>query len=309
MDISIVIPTFNRSRILRRVLDSLYLQSYPRDRYEIVVVDDGSTDDTRRTLPSIREEAPCQLNYIEQDKRGPAAARNLGVRTANGDIILFLGDDIVARKDLLREHMNFQDEFEREAAVLGHTVWPPDMKVTPFMRYIGEFGDQFGYRFVSDREELPCTFFYTSNLSVRRATLLDNGLFDEDFRHAAYEDVELGLRLQKKGLRLVFNKNAVAYHYHPTTPSLFYRRQFLAGVSAAAVCRKHPEARDVIFGNLPYGNPVKWFGKRLILPSIALMLNLLDQRNRSFPERRYRQILDYYFWRGYRTGARDLKQR
>ena len=309
VNVSIVIPTFNRSRKLQKVLDSLFSQNYPPSRYEIVVVDDGSTDDTPQMVASRKEVSTCRLTYLRQEKSGPAAARNLGIGSATGDIVLLLGDDMVAHRELIQQHMKCQAEHEGEVAVLGYITWSPEIRVTPFMRYIGEFGDQFGYHFVDDGEEVSYAFFYGSNLSIRRDTLLEKGLFDQDFKHAAFEDTELGFRLQQKGLRIVFNREAVGYHCHATTLRKYTRRQVVAGLSAAIGYRKHPNGFLTLPGGVHSKNAVKSAAKHIMIPIFALFVNLMDRRDHEFSERRYRQILDYYFLRGFKKGMSRLQER
>jgi glycosyltransferase involved in cell wall biosynthesis len=307
-DISIVIPTFNRRDVLAKTLASLFDQTYPPDRLEIVVADDGSTDGTAGFLESMRVKARCRLLWARQDKRGPAAARNLGIRNSSGPLVLLFGDDMIAHKELVARHVKCQAEQEGKVAVLGYIAWAPEIKVTPFMRYIGESGHQFGYRLTGGTKDLPYSFFYSSNLSIKRAILLEDGLFDEDFRYPAYEDIELGFRLQQKGLRIVLDKEAIGYHNHPVTLRRFCERQVIAGRSAAIGLRKHPQGFLSPKDTLRSGNALKGKAKRILIPALSLCVDFMDRRNRRFSEKRYIQILDYYFASGLKKGIAESKE-
>ncbi len=95
--------TYNRKHLLGRALEALFNQNFPRDEYEIVLVDDGSTDGTGEFVRTLKP--PCKLEYIYQPNSGLAHGRNQGIRHANGHIILFIDDDIVASSNLLAEHV------------------------------------------------------------------------------------------------------------------------------------------------------------------------------------------------------------
>jgi len=241
MTFSLIIPVYNGKDILVKCLGRLFDQTYDRSEYEIIVIDDGSADGTDRSFKSMAENAPCEVRYFQQDHKGPAAARNLGITNAKGELILLLGADMMAARTLLEEHVSWHKKYaEGNVAVLGHIAWPPDMKVTPFLEWL-EQGPQFGYPKIKDFEDVPYDFFYSSNISLKKRFLLENGLFDEDFPYAAFEDVELGYRLQKKGLRIVYNDKAMAYHEHRIDKKSFGKRSFLAGRSLRIFHQKHPE--------------------------------------------------------------------
>ena len=96
--VSVVIPTYNRKDMLKECLESLFNQTYPKERYEIIVVNDGSTDGTEEVLNEYAKKAPCAFKWFTQQNKGPCVARNLGVKNARGEIICFIDDDCVAEK-------------------------------------------------------------------------------------------------------------------------------------------------------------------------------------------------------------------
>jgi GT2 family glycosyltransferase len=245
-------PTYNRSDVLGRALRGLLDQSLPDFEYEVVVVDDGSTDDTRQVIAEVGA-PPSRLRYFRQENRGPAAARNYGVREARGEIILFTGDDCLADHRLLEEHLRTHWK-EGDVGVVGHVAWHPDLKITGFMTFL-EDGVQFGFKHIEDPEDAPYWAFYTSNCSLRKRRLEEAGGFDEDFAYAAFEDTELSYRLEQRGMRLVYRSEARTYHYHPVTLEHYLRRQRLAGRAAVTFFRKHPELQDTL-GVSHAGHPV-----------------------------------------------------
>ncbi len=239
MSFSVVIPTFRRPDTLFPVLDALACQTDPPE-FEVVVVDDGSGDDTLERLASCRP--PYPLRFFSQTNAGPASARNRGVREARGRVVLFLGDDTVPEPALLAVHGRTHGEARPyPVAVLGYTTWPRELRVSPFLHHINEYGLQFGYGLIDDPEEVPFNFFYTSNVSLPRDLLLEAGLFDTSFPHAAWEDIEVAYRLMKRGMRMLYRPSAVARHHHDITFASFRRRQEKAGEAAAIFYEKHPE--------------------------------------------------------------------
>ena len=244
MTFSVVIPTYRRPGTLFAVLDALADQKAAPD-FEAVVIDDGSGDDTPARLAAYAP--PYPFRFLSQENAGPAAARNRGVREARGETILFLGDDTVPEPDLLAVHgQAHATSRPHPVAVLGYTTWPRGLKVSPFLHHINEYGLQFGYGLIADTEAVPFNFFYTSNVSLPRALLMDAGLFDTSFPHAAWEDIEVAYRLMQRGMRMLYRPAAVARHHHDITFASFRRRQKKAGEAAAIFYEKHPELGDFL---------------------------------------------------------------
>lgn len=236
---SVVVPTHDRIDVLPEVLAALAAQ-VDAPPFEIVVVDDGSTDGTAERLATSTLARP--LTLLRQENRGPAAARNRGVAAARGERIAFLGDDTVPAPDWLAHHERAHRERGGgdEIAVLGYTGWHPRVGRSPFLEHLNERGLQFGYALIADRENVPFNFFYTSNLSLDRGRLRA-APFDEDFPYPAWEDIEAAWRLVRGGLRLVYVPEARVAHDHPTDFDRFAARQERAGYCAVVFYERHPE--------------------------------------------------------------------
>jgi glycosyltransferase involved in cell wall biosynthesis len=211
--LTVVIPTYNRCQTLRKALAEYQRQSARKEILEIIVVDDGSTDSTRDMVLELADNSAVPIRYLRQENRGPAAARNLGIREVTSPIILFTDDDIIPGNDVVAEHAAWHRRYTAESvAVLGYVTWAPNPQPTPFMRWCGEEGPLFAYRRFRGKQELDYRFFYTCNLSLKTRFIRDTGQFDEEFKIAAWEDIEFGYRLSKAGLRLLYNPRAIGYH-------------------------------------------------------------------------------------------------
>jgi glycosyltransferase involved in cell wall biosynthesis len=211
--LSVVIPTYNRCDTLQRALLAYLTQSALDSMAEIIVVDDGSSDATSAIVAGLAEDSALPIRYFRQDNKGPAAARNVGIREARSGIILFTDDDIIPGPNLVAEHLSSHRKHPEEwVAILGNVTWAPEVKPTPFMNWYGSDGPLFSYAHFADRAELDYTDFYTCNLSLKVGFLRSNGTFDEDFKIASCEDIELGYRLKKAGMRLYYNAKALAFH-------------------------------------------------------------------------------------------------
>ncbi|MGE3844814.1 MAG: glycosyltransferase family 2 protein [Vicinamibacterales bacterium] len=225
--LSIVIPTHNRADVLGRCLGALCRQeALPADA-EIIVVDDGSEDETRAAVAAGANGAPVPIHYLWQAASGPAAARNRGIRAASGHIVLFLGDDIIAGPRLVSEHLSSHTAFpDVMIGVLGFVTWSDRVPVSPYMRWLESSGEQFAYGTLDDRSWVdPSRYLYTSNLSLKRRAVAESGeWFDERFRHALLEDIDLGRRLASHGFTLYYNRAAGARHEHAIELRHYARR-------------------------------------------------------------------------------------
>jgi glycosyltransferase involved in cell wall biosynthesis len=300
MKLSIIIPTHNRKNVLLQTLKEFCEQTY-KD-FEIIIVDDGSNDGTRQVVTELK--LPLEIKYFFQKNKGPAAARNLGTKQAMGEIIFFTGDDIIPSKELIEEHINSHKNRKENVVVLGYTTWSPKIRKTPFRKYISE--KHFAYSDIIDNENVFWGSFYTSNISIKKSFLERTQLFDEDFKHAAYEDSEIGYRLFKLGMQTVFNQAAIAYHNHNLSFRNYEKTMFYKGKSAVLLSEKVPALKEK--ANFKESNTFfRHVFKKLIFNKFSLaiitqVICFLDGLCIPLPESIYRKILGYYYVQGIKNG-------
>jgi GT2 family glycosyltransferase len=237
----VVIPTFRRPALLRRCLQSLANQDLATDAFEVVVVDDGSGDDTGKVVAAAGGNVRV---LVQPSNAGPAAARNRGIASAQARLVVFLDDDIAAAPDLLTNHLRMHNERgDERLGVLGRVDWDPSLEVTPFMHWLDRSGLQFGYEtwLREGPVDPPYAAFYTCNVSLQRSLLVSSGGFDERFPYAAFEDMELAFRLTSLGFHLDYRPKAQAFHTRAMDLRGFCSRMQRVGESAELMRKAAPE--------------------------------------------------------------------
>lgn len=295
--VDIIVPTYNRCDTLMQTLAALERQTRLPER--VVVVDDGSADSTADMLASYRESGglPFELLLRHQSNSGPAAARNRALELASSDLLIFIGDDTIPAEDFVERHLEKQGMLGAFAAVVGYTDWHSECgNNTPFLGYINRSGDQFGYGLMDDGADVPFTCLYTSNLSIPRSAVKDEG-FDEWFRFAGWEDVELGYRLSLRGLRIVYCRAAETSHMHSMSLADFLRRQFWMGRVYAALIDRHLHFREH-FKIRPCALSKFFHCSRPILALLAGLAQFFDKRRLPLPRFAYRILLIWSFSAG-----------
>jgi glycosyltransferase involved in cell wall biosynthesis len=206
---SVIIPTYNRHEVLRRCLDALAAQTVPAGSFEVIIADDGSTDGTEAMVATWAAGATLPVRYFHQRNAGANAARNAAIRLANAPILLIINDDTIAVPGLLAAHLVMHGAYPGEAVcVLGRMTISPELRPSLF----AALHHDASFRQFAGRTELGWDAFFTCNLSVKRDFLLRHGLFDEALRW--HEDIELGERLVRHGLRLLYCPEALGLHHH-----------------------------------------------------------------------------------------------
>ena len=243
MKLSVIIPTYNRKEILAKTLESYTKQTLSSSQFELIIADDGSTDGTEELVGRYIQ-GDMTVIYTKQKQSGPAEARNKAIRLAKGEYVFFAGDDIIPSKTLLAEHLTAHEKYGREVAILGQTNWWDKIKTTDYMRWLIANGHQFDWRNLKNGQTLDYNRFYSSNISVAKSWLKEEK-FDSALPHAAFEDIELGYRLEKKGLKIIFDSNAIAYHNHVINEKEFCQKVKYTGEGLAYVCRKFPGFRNL----------------------------------------------------------------
>ena len=251
-DLAVVIPTQNRWPMLRRTLDGLAHQTVTG--FETIVVADGGG-----TVPSDLGHARVVMRHSP----GVGAARNTGALSSARPLLLFLGDDTIPEPDLVERHVRKHSQSPAdEVGVLGLVEWHPEVAGGRIQRWLDWSDTQFDYRHI-EGEEAGWGRFYSSNVSLKRTLFLDVGGFDEDFLFG-YEDLDLGLRLNDKGFRLVYEPAARVLHVHRYDMAGMRRRFMLVGGAEFLMVRKHPEFPPHFLNLLqarrrvPPGSPWPW---------------------------------------------------
>jgi len=239
MFLSVVIPTYNRLPILRQCLEALERQELaaPIERFEVVLVDDGSTDDTVAWLEANAASLP-HLRLIRQDHGGPAEGRNRGVEQARGDVVVFIDSDLVVLPDFLVCHARALEQRWRQR---GNRLCFTYGAVVNTARFDNPTSEPHKLGDVS------FAYFATGNVAIDKQVLEQAGLFDTAFRLYGWEDLELGERLRRMGVELVRCPRAVGYHWHPALsldqiPRLIQVERERAKMGLVFY-RKHPSRR------------------------------------------------------------------
>jgi len=240
--LSVIMPTFNRPNELARCLDAYKRQTLPNSEWELIISDDASHNDVGSVVNNYRGAIDVHLisNLVN---RGAGIARNVAVPVTQGEMVVFTGDDTIPEPNFLAEHAKAHARHpDDKIAVLGYIDWHPDANITPMMEYItGEGCQQFGFQRLVPNTYVPFGYFYTSNVSLKRSLLIEQEeIFSEQFVGYAHEDVELGLRLSLRGMRLLYLPTPVVKHLHPMTDADIYRRQYRLGRTMLQYFLLHP---------------------------------------------------------------------
>jgi peptidoglycan/xylan/chitin deacetylase (PgdA/CDA1 family) len=308
IELSVVIPTFNRAGYLARCLDALAAQSAPAGSFEVVVVDDGSTDGTPGLLQ--RYAAPFALRVERQENRGQATARNRGIELAAAPVCLFVDDDIVADADLVREHVRAQRDGVGAIALgaLRLTLESSGGLARYFATWWAEH-----YARLDDGTKSPDFWdCYSGNLSVPTEALRDVGGFDESLGRS--EDVELAYRLVSRGLGITYLPTAVGEQRYTKGFRGLVADFDSAGAAAAALYSRHPAlASYAPLGDFTQGGSRALVARRTLLALRAPVwpLGAVDPLLRGKSVRLYRFVQLYCFWRSLRgeLGDRDTWRR
>jgi glycosyltransferase involved in cell wall biosynthesis len=225
---SVIIPAYNAEKTLSFCLKALADQSIPEGDYEVIVVDDGSTDGTSK----IAKES--NVKYIFQTNQGPATARNRGAREAEGDLILFTDADCVPDRNWIQEMTSpFSDP--DVVAVKGTYKTRQTEWMAKFAQ--AEFEDRYDLLQKSPSIDMVDTY----SAVFRKDIFLNMGGFDQSFPVASNEDTDLSYRLTAAGYKLVFNSRAFVYHTHSVTLIEYLKLKFWRGYWRMVVYRRYPD--------------------------------------------------------------------
>lgn len=319
--LSVIIPTYNRKSLLSDALKSLTQQSYPSDTFEVVIVDDGSSDGTNE----IEAEAfPFPLRYFRQPNQGDAAARNFGAQQSKADILVFLDDDILVEPDYLL-HLNDAHDSRHNKIVVGVcNDWPTE--ATPLSRAIYPSSNLDRTQSITT---LPFRDVYSNNMSIWREDFFKIGMMkDLNFSGSSmWCDLDFSYRAFRQGFEFLRSNEAICWHrdYASRHLSVYKKRMRTASYRAVVLFQKYPE----LLSHIPMfydKTPIDWSkdtprlitrkvarsmtSSRLTLWSMELIVKMLEKRNpaSTILHSLYRGIIAGYIFKGYREGLRDFGQ-
>jgi glycosyltransferase involved in cell wall biosynthesis len=310
MYISVVIPTYNRLPILQKSLAALEHQELNDDKiegYEIILVDDGSTDETLTWLQDNQTELP-HVKLYQQEHQGAAAARNLGVTNAQGDTIIFIDSDLVVTKSFLQSHA--------DALIKGRQTLQSDRLFTyGAVINTNNFDEPTAEPYkITD---FSAAYFATGNVAIARKWLEAVGLFDTRFQLYGWEDLELGVRLKKLGLKLIKCPEAIGYHWHPAfnldqIPKLI-EQEIQRGKMGVVFYQKHPTFDVKMMIQMTILHRLLWgilsLGGRLNERTLKPLLQWLINRDQpQLAEQVARIFLNWYNVQGVYAAYNEQKQ-
>jgi GT2 family glycosyltransferase len=229
---TIQLCTYNRAALLERVLEACFDQTVPDDSYEVVLVDDGSSDETPSVIERALVHAPCTFTVVSQANRGLAGARNAGIARATGERIIFTDDDVLVLPNFVGEHLR-SHAASPQAIVRGGAIEVESFDDLPVP--------------VWSIKNYSGNYFWTTNVSAPLATIRAIGGFDESFSEYGWEDIDVGLRLRARGVKAVFNPRALVYHFKPrlraSSIQAMLRQARAKARTAVALARLHPHWR------------------------------------------------------------------
>ena len=241
---SICIPTYDRRDILLQTLASLEHQTVSPDRYEVIVTDDGSSDDTVAVVSAMQP--PHVLRIIQQKNAGPAAASNTAARDARNEILIFLDDDQIVSPSLVEAHLAAQ---AKHSGALVQGLYP-----------LADGCERRGSSLLYDHYMLaavapidsPHPFsphIWSANISVPRGAWKKVGGFDEAFRKYGSEDTDFGIRIAELGLPVIFDPAACSRHIHVVGYGSLRRQSFQGGTSLVRLAEKFGTSVEEVAGN------------------------------------------------------------
>lgn len=325
MLMSVIIPTYNRSEGVMRTLNSLFKQSLSRDSFQVIVVDDGSPDEI---VLSENDNLPINLTLLRKNNEGATIARNCGVQKSQGDILVFIDDDVTVSPNTLEA---FVEVFRAEKRIIAMgTVIPRCLDgKTPFAKVmLSEQSERLRQidSVVGD-EYVHFTHCNTQLLAVRRTDFFSLGMLqDPTGGWPNWDDVDFGYRAHLSGYRLLRIAEAVGEHWDHSMENLeaSSQRWYQASKSAARLFQRHPDLRMYI--PMYYDKtPIVWMednfqlvvwkvARRLMSSRISITIlqiivrvleDLYPQENLLKPL--YRWIMGGYMFRGYQQGLHELK--
>lgn len=313
---SVIVPTWNRPELLGKTLEGFATQQ-DAPPFEVLVVENGSA-----VTESLRSRFP-QFHFFQRMERGVCAARNLGLRQARGELLIFLDDDVLPSPRLVAAHLHAQ-RGSANRVVIGRIDFTQDRTAQCFgvARNAADSN-----RWTQRMLQTPGVYrapadFATGNFSLRRDLLQKVGGFDEAFDPYGGEEMDLALRLEQEGAQFVFEARACGLHVGLEEESTFYEKARLSGRAFARLLRKYGLHLPEIEGSLVLKSYTTWRGicfrlafqhfpwlVRAVRAGVGALTRMGPLGQTPLAALDYRIKLHYAFWSGVREviGWRELK--
>lgn len=208
MEVTVVVPTFNRQDALLETLEALARVDYPHDQWEVIIVDDGSTDGSEAAVRQWAQNHPITVRYIRQENAGRSVARNRGVAEAHGEVLIFIDNDIIVEPDFIQAHAQALAD-NSNCWILGKVMQSPKLCRTPFGRYRNALMESYSAAYANDRLS-ETDGMTTQNISMPTADFQRLGGFDLDL--IGPEDWELAWRARQTGTRVLYAPHIQVLH-------------------------------------------------------------------------------------------------
>jgi glycosyltransferase involved in cell wall biosynthesis len=233
---SIVIPTYHAQESLKECLGALLDQGVNEQGCEIIVVNDGGDDEVREHIVSLGNGS--RIRYLYQENKGPAAARNLGIENANGDVILFLDDDSLPTEKWFGET---RKAWERHRDVHGIGGYVASRLSDGMCSCVN--ADLFNWFLDAQASGQHPNFLTTCNGGYQKSALIKVGNFDQSFKTASGEDRDLNLKIVKAGGKLVLDRSIIVYHDRVLSLRSFLKKHMNYGKAAYEIHQRYPDQR------------------------------------------------------------------
>ena len=304
--VSVVIPTYQRCGSVRRLLEALAHQTLPVEAFEVIVCIDGSSDGTREMVEA--SAARYALRALGQPNSGRATACNAGIAASRGAVVVLLDDDMEPTPRWLEAHLAAH-EGEPRRAVMGAVPVVLDASSPRAAAYIGERFARHEAKLAQPGYRIGFRDFYSGNLSIRRAVLVECGLFDPSFRIYGNEDGELALRLLRAGVTLAYSADAAAAQHYDKDFAALARDNIAKGKTAVLSVRLHPETLPETKLSRYHAVSRRWRlirgallgASRVVGATPHGVIRVMTWVERLRPRRlhRYYELaLDYFYWVG-----------
>lgn len=232
IELSIVMATYNREKTIVKTLAHLAEQDIDCSRFELIIVDDASPDNTPEVVKKLTTKMPYKITFLRNsENKGPGYTQNRGIRVATAPLLMIMTDDVFMSPEAIGQHLEFHHRYPGiEHAALGRVIQSPELRNSALMRN----WDPFRFWLLDGSDELPFYMFWACNVSCKHEFMVSHGMFKEHSGRGgpvAFEDLEVGYRLSQKAMNLHYLGRAKALHYHEYTIEQAVQRWYERGLN------------------------------------------------------------------------------